>query len=293
MRRAPSPARSASARAASNWPMAARSSSTKSAKSRRRFRPSCCACCRRANSSASAAATTIKVDMRLICATNRDLEEMVASGGLPRRPLLSHQCGRDPLAAAARTPRRHSEARQSLSREVQRGKRPRAEFEPDAIDTLAHCYFPGNVRELETASAAPPRWRRATRFRRTISPARAGMSFGDAVERARSACLRREQATARGEPDPSCGRAEASRAGFAGAIHRGRAEEPPPPAAIPRPAPDQERCGVRRGPTEKQKLIAAMEKSGWVQAKAARLLGLTPRQIGYALRKHAIDVERL
>ena len=29
-----------------------------------------------------------------------------------------------------------------------------------------------------------------------------------------------------------------------------------------------------------------MEKTGWAQAKVARILGLTPRQIGYTLRKH-------
>jgi len=45
--------------------------------------------------------------------------------------------------------------------------------------------------------------------------------------------------------------------------------------------------------TDRDSVIAAMEKSGWVQAKAARLLGLTPRQIGYALKKHGIEVKRL
>jgi len=30
-----------------------------------------------------------------------------------------------------------------------------------------------------------------------------------------------------------------------------------------------------------------------VQAKAARLLGLTPRQIGYALRKYNVEVKQL
>ena len=39
-------------------------------------------------------------------------------------------------------------------------------------------------------------------------------------------------------------------------------------------------------------LIQAMEKTGWVQAKAARILGLTPRQIGYALKKHGIEMKR-
>ncbi|MCA1975149.1 MAG: nif-specific transcriptional activator NifA, partial [Caenispirillum sp.] len=47
------------------------------------------------------------------------------------------------------------------------------------------------------------------------------------------------------------------------------------------------------GLTPRERLVAAMEKAGWVQAKAARLLGLTPRQIGYALKKHNIEVKRL
>ena len=43
---------------------------------------------------------------------------------------------------------------------------------------------------------------------------------------------------------------------------------------------------------ERGRLIEAMERTGWVQAKAARLLGLTPRQIGYALKKHGIAIKR-
>lgn len=42
--------------------------------------------------------------------------------------------------------------------------------------------------------------------------------------------------------------------------------------------------------SERERLIEAMEKAGWVQAKAARILGLTPRQIGYALKKHGIEI---
>ncbi|MFM9776408.1 helix-turn-helix domain-containing protein, partial [Streptomyces galilaeus] len=38
--------------------------------------------------------------------------------------------------------------------------------------------------------------------------------------------------------------------------------------------------GVAAGSmADRDRVVAAMEKSGWVQAKAARLLGLTPRQI--------------
>jgi Nif-specific regulatory protein len=35
-----------------------------------------------------------------------------------------------------------------------------------------------------------------------------------------------------------------------------------------------------------------MERAGWVQAKAARILDITPRQIGYALRKYRIEMKR-
>ena len=45
--------------------------------------------------------------------------------------------------------------------------------------------------------------------------------------------------------------------------------------------------------SERQRLVEAMERCGWVQAKAARLLNLTPRQIGYALKKFNIEVKRL
>jgi len=39
-------------------------------------------------------------------------------------------------------------------------------------------------------------------------------------------------------------------------------------------------------------LIEAMDKAGWVQARAARLLGITPRQVGYALRKHGVAMKK-
>ena len=44
---------------------------------------------------------------------------------------------------------------------------------------------------------------------------------------------------------------------------------------------------------EKERLIEGMEKAAWVQAKAARLLGLSLRQVNYALKKYNIEVKRL
>jgi Nif-specific regulatory protein len=43
---------------------------------------------------------------------------------------------------------------------------------------------------------------------------------------------------------------------------------------------------------EREAVRAALEKSGWVQAKAARLLGMTVRQLGYRVKKYGIALER-
>jgi Nif-specific regulatory protein len=45
--------------------------------------------------------------------------------------------------------------------------------------------------------------------------------------------------------------------------------------------------------SERARLVWAMEQCGWVQAKAARLLNLSSRQIGYALKKYNVRVKRL
>ncbi|PWC15817.1 hypothetical protein B4923_01510 [Brenneria roseae subsp. americana] len=42
----------------------------------------------------------------------------------------------------------------------------------------------------------------------------------------------------------------------------------------------------------RHRIIAALEKSGWVKAKAARLLNLTPRQLYYAMQKLQIAVKK-
>ena len=60
-----------------------------------------------------------EVDVRLIAATNKDLEAMVKAETLPRGPLLPHQRLPDPGAAAARAPRGHSRPRPPLPRHLQ------------------------------------------------------------------------------------------------------------------------------------------------------------------------------
>jgi Nif-specific regulatory protein len=40
------------------------------------------------------------------------------------------------------------------------------------------------------------------------------------------------------------------------------------------------------GDIEKTRLIEALTQTDWNQAKAARVLGITPRQIGYKIKKY-------
>jgi len=44
---------------------------------------------------------------------------------------------------------------------------------------------------------------------------------------------------------------------------------------------------------ERQRVINALEQSGWVQAKAARILGMSPRQIAYRIQTMNIHVRRI
>jgi len=68
--------------------------------------------------------------------------------------------------------------------------------------------------------------------------------------------------------------------------------EEPVPAPLPRPAAGPARSGGSRlklKDMEKAELEAALRRHGWVQARAARELGLTPRQMGYKMKKFGLD----
>jgi Nif-specific regulatory protein len=44
---------------------------------------------------------------------------------------------------------------------------------------------------------------------------------------------------------------------------------------------------------ERKRIISALESAGWVQAKAARLLGMTPRQIAYHIQQFNINMKKI
>ncbi len=233
---------------------------------------------------------TLKVDVRLICATNRDLEAAVTRGDFRADlyyrinvvpvflPPLRERPGDIPLLARAFLDR--------FNRENDR----RLTITDRALDLLGKCYFPGNVRELENC------------VRRTAT-----LSRSDTIRREDFACAHGECLSATlwtgahhvtaDEQLTALKRGEVLVPGLRPPSSVARAPEPevrPEPQAegqlCEHAGPDCPALGHRAG--EKERLIDAMEKSGWVQAKAARILGLTPRQIGYALKKHHVELKR-
>ena len=92
----------------------------------------------------------IKVDARVLAATNKDLQAEIRGGRLPRGPVLPAERDPDLRAAAARAAGRHPAARRSLHGRV----RARVRAAPEDASSrrrravLQHYPWPGNVREL-------------------------------------------------------------------------------------------------------------------------------------------------
>ena len=234
----------------------------------------------------------VKVDVRLICATNRDLEKMVQRGeyraDLYYRinvvsiflPPLRERRSDIPLLVAHFLDRFNKENRRALK------------ITPEAMKVLSSCYWPGNVRELENCVERTATMVQGDTIRDLAFPCKQNRCLTQTlhfVDKADAVAA----VAALASPAPAS----------AGAAPSG-----PPPA--PRAADDDDDGVTRIGPTahlppspsqpqagdpprgERERLIWAMEQCGWVQAKAARLLRLTPRQLGYALLKNRIEVRK-
>ncbi|RAI45915.1 nif-specific transcriptional activator NifA [Rhodoplanes roseus] len=220
---------------------------------------------------------TVKVVVRLVTATNRNLEDAVSKGEF--RADLYYRINVVPVILPPLRDRKSDIpllSKEFLARfNTENGRA--LELGPGAVEVLTGCCFPGNVRELENCV------RRAATL--AEGPTIAADDFACRNDQCMSAILwkgRNPQAAAAAAPLPPPSGSAGPTAHPAEVAHA----EPFDPHA--------EVDAVMRGgrSSERERLVEAMERAGWVQAKAARILGLTPRQIGYALKKHGVELKR-
>jgi Nif-specific regulatory protein len=175
---------------------------------------------------------TLKVRVRIIAATNRDLEDAVEDGRF--REDLYYRLNVMPIIMPPLRDRLEDipELSQFLLSRISKQQGNRAlEIKESAIRLLMRHDWPGNVRELENT-----------------------------LERASIM-----------SPEGIIDRESIALTGLEDELSLGGA------AAI---KPEFNTDGLE----EREQVIAALEQAGWVQAKAARLLNMTPRQIAYRVR---------
>ncbi len=207
---------------------------------------------------------SIKVDVRLIAATNRNLEEDVAKGVF--RADLYYRINVVSIFLPPLRERREDIPLlidHFLDKFNQDNERKLA-ISPAALEVMLKCNWPGNVRELENCVERTATMTRTNTIQDVDLPCQQNKCFSQVLQ------------------------------------HYGQAQQviPIAPVAytpeIPADAPSESLAGDDPAyMTERERLVWAMEQCGWVQAKAARLLNLTPRQIGYALLKYNVEVKRL
>ncbi|MBI5379028.1 MAG: nif-specific transcriptional activator NifA [Nitrospirae bacterium] len=198
---------------------------------------------------------TLKVDVRLIAATNRNLEEAVSKGAfrsdlyfrvnvvtLYLPPLRERREDIPPLA-------------QHILKRVNQEYGRSCRLTTNALEVLMRCAWPGNVRELENCLE------RVVVMQKENAIAGQDFHCESCPSFLQGALLSRTFTPGTGTP-----------------------AKLPPTEAPAADSPEEDR---------RLRILETLERCGWVQAKAARMLGLTVRQLNYRIQKYGIEVRKL
>jgi Nif-specific regulatory protein len=202
---------------------------------------------------------SLKVDVRVIAATHRNLEAAVDAGDF--REDLYYRLNVMPILLPPL--RERPEDIPEIARHLV-GRLGKAQGRPlnladSAIRRLTQYAWPGNVREMENC------------LERAAVMCASGTIEAEQIKTDRARGKVRERENDReGAVPPRLTLAE-------------QGDEDAAPSSPDLNDPDLD---------ERSKVIAALEQAGWVQAKAARLLGMTPRQIAYRIQILNIEVKQ-
>ena len=242
---------------------------------------------------------TLKVDVRIVAATNRDLEDAVARGQF-RADLYFRICVVPIVLPPLRN--RKSDIKplaQLFLDRFNKANGTNVRFADAAFDTICRCKFPGNVRELENC------------VNRAAALSDGEIVLAEELACQQGSCLSAELLRLKDGASPIGGLGVGEKVTPSVRVPA----QPAPPAAhqpaANRDAANRDAANRESGPPQansgsdeapiprkaaklgREDLVQAMERAGWAQAKAARLLGMTPRQIAYALQKYDIPIRKL
>ena len=188
---------------------------------------------------------TLKVDVRVVAATNKNLEEEVEAGDF--REDLYYRLNVMPIKLPSLHERVEDipDLARFLVDKIARQQGRKLAISDSAVRVLMRYGWPGNVRELENC-----------------------------LERAAVMC--------------SDNSIDAQAIGLTG-IEEKLFDQGLKGAGRKKPAMNFDDPEL----DERERVIAALEQSGWVQAKAARLLNMTPRQIAYRIQILNIKVQKI
>lgn len=190
---------------------------------------------------------SIQVDVRIITATNIDLEVAVEDGRF--REDLYYRLNVMPILLPPLRERREdipllvNHCLKIFSKACGRTLSADSDF----LKIIQQCDFPGNVRELENC------------IHRAAVLSKSNILTANELSCSNGTCwnhLKQKQTRSGGQVNPT-----------------------------------NENIPLAEIENERDRVIAALTRTGWVQAKAARLLDQTPRQIAYRIKKLNIELE--
>jgi len=193
---------------------------------------------------------SVPVNVRVIAATHRDLEAMVVAGTF--REDLYYRLNVVPIALPSLR-QRDGDIPLLIGHflaQFNRQNRRRIRLGEDLLVLMGRYHWPGNVRELQNC---------VERLVVMADPGRELVSLETVPVSLRVYFADMKQVTT----------ADVTKSGAPG----GGGQAP---------------FGTSLHEIERARLLEALQRTGWVQARTARLLGLTPRQVAYKLRKYGI-----